>query len=787
MDQNLLRPHQVESVEASLKALARQSRVHDVMACGTGKTRVGRALADALLPEGGRVLVAAPRINLLIQALAEYRLFGDAGLGEILVVCSDRHLGDDTRLAGLAVSVTTDPERIAATGRAGRLTCFCTYDSLGALIEAHQRGMPPWDLLLADEAHYLIGRGAWARIHDDAAIPARRRKYTTATPRVVHQDDRTGDPHIASMDDQDVFGERAYEFSFAEAIRRGLLAPFRVVTPVITRTHVRQLVARSQHLELGRAAISADVAALQVATLKAMVEFGGQRALTFHPRRTDARLWAINLGHIPALLEDWDGQVWAHHLNGDHHGRQRSRVLEEFATPTTDTAPVKRFVTNVALFRDGFDAPGCDTIVVTHPITSTTMGVQMLSRALRVDPDRLDKVATFILPILLGEDDAVATAVESPVWEPVWAALRALGSMDNALLDWARAQRRRHGAHTDQTQDAGTRLPSWWHIRGVPMPETFAAAIGVRAMRTLAPSDEEYLGACEAFRAAHAHLRIPQDHVTAHGLQLGEWFRYKRRCYNAGARGPVYDHLEQLGATFNYAEKRKQAVRTAVDDYYRQHGHLNVPGSFVTDDGIQLGSVIRNTRRLYHKGKVSPEDVSWWNSYDMIWSYQEAIYQSVDDYYRQHGHLDVPADYVTENGVKLGSNIQTVRHKGTTGALTPEEVAWWNSYDMIWDASTLARKRQSDRKWETGFAFAQRYYQRNGDLHVRKKDNPIHDEVGRFHLYDWLKRQQRNWHDLPQDKRHRLANIGFVPTWKSQLQLPSSPHSQNPRPGSRTS
>ncbi|MBB4932809.1 putative helicase [Lipingzhangella halophila] len=353
-----LRPHQIEAVEASLKAFSNEeSRVHDVLACGTGKTRIGRAVVDALLRNEGRVLVAAPRINLLVQALAEYRVAGDAGLGRVVIVCSDSAITSDGRLGGIDLTVTTSAACVEALARGpGRVTVFSTYGSLPTLIETHQRGLGPWDLVVADEAHYLVGQGKWARIHDDACVPARRRKYTTATPRILTPRATSGDTVLTGdMADAATFGRRAFELTFAEAIERGLLAPFRVITPVVTRGQVRQLVDQATHLEVGRGALSADVAAMQLASLKAMIEFDAQRALTFRPRVSHARLWATSLAHIPELIPEWQGTVWARHLNGTHTGRTRARVLEQFSAPAEPAT--KRFLTNVALFRDGLTRP----------------------------------------------------------------------------------------------------------------------------------------------------------------------------------------------------------------------------------------------------------------------------------------------------------------------------------------------------------------------------------------------------------------------------------------------
>lgn len=137
-------------------------------------------------------------------------------------------------------------------GQAQRATVFATYASLPVLVEAHGAGLGPWALVVVDEAHRTSGPWGrpWAAIHDDASVPADRRLYLTATPRVAEPwqakaDESTGVPSlVASMDDERVFGPVVYRLTLAEAIDRGLLARYQIVvlaatTPAINRAATR--------------------------------------------------------------------------------------------------------------------------------------------------------------------------------------------------------------------------------------------------------------------------------------------------------------------------------------------------------------------------------------------------------------------------------------------------------------------------------------------------------------------------------------------------------------------
>ncbi|MBX9390610.1 Helicase associated domain protein [Streptomonospora nanhaiensis] len=689
-----LRPHQVEALEAAAKRLARESRVHDVLACGTGKTMIGGALAEALAPRG-RVLMLMPRIHLIAQAIADYRLLlPDAALGRILIVCSEHRITADPRLRGLDVDVTTDPAQIAQAAKGpGRITVLSTYHSAAtAIVQAHARhGLAPWDLVQADEAHHLVGVGTWTRLHSDDHLPARRRRYTTATARILT--DRHGDTHVASMDDIDVFGVCSYQLGFAEAIHeRELLCPWRLVVPVVTDAEVERLWDSSQHLSVGPTAVSADVLASQIAVLKAMHEFGGGRGLTFHPRVADARAWAAVLPHAAALL-DAGPPVQARHLNGTHSSPHRARTLDWFASPRTREQEV-RLLTNVRLFREGYDAPGCDTVVLTHAGGSVIDLVQTLSRALRRDPHDPGKTATFIAPVRVRGE--VEESLQDQGWGTLWQALRALGSMDARIHDAAGAALRARGAA--QGSELSPQAPQWLHVRGVPVPPRFAEAIGVAVMRTLAPPVEEYLGAAEEFRRQHGHLMIPKGYVTASQLHLGTWLKRMRKRKAADLLDSwIIDRLDAIDVVWDPLRAQRDELYAYTARYVAEHGNADVRRRYVTKDGYSLGSRLYNLRKADREGRVSAQERAPFEQLGVVFARRKRwrapdLLAAAQRFHRQHGHLRVGYNFVDEQGCPLGRGLGQVRELRRKGKLSAEVIAAWDQVGMDWDP--LATKRR---------------------------------------------------------------------------------------------
>ncbi|WP_331773370.1 DEAD/DEAH box helicase family protein [Embleya sp. NBC_00888] len=182
-----LRPHQREAVDAIIRALENPetdaapdgphggARATAVMACGTGKTRIAAAVAAALAPRG-RVLVLVPTLDLLTQTVTAWQGAGRTA-GNRIAVCS---LAGDRTLDEAGVRCTTSAPRIAlwAAG-AGPLTVFATYQSLGAVLTAHQGAyglaLAGFDLVIVDEAHRTSGSigKEWAAVHDNTRLPPR--------------------------------------------------------------------------------------------------------------------------------------------------------------------------------------------------------------------------------------------------------------------------------------------------------------------------------------------------------------------------------------------------------------------------------------------------------------------------------------------------------------------------------------------------------------------------------------------------------------------------------------
>ena len=260
--------HQREALDGISKGFQQHRRGTVVMPCGTGKSLVAMWAAEEHAGRGGSVLYAVPSIALMGQTMREWaqnRSLAHRYMG----VCSDPSTGRLPKgaadeLTSVQIPVGTDradiAQRLAEPVPADAMrVVLTTYQSLPVVAEAIAQanqairggghGFEPFGLFVLDEAHRTTGIedadaktasvSGFRLAHDDNRLPALRRLYMTATPRVftprlkakaAKMSEEAGrDLDSYSMDDEAVYGPRFFQMAFSDAIDQGLLTDYRVL------------------------------------------------------------------------------------------------------------------------------------------------------------------------------------------------------------------------------------------------------------------------------------------------------------------------------------------------------------------------------------------------------------------------------------------------------------------------------------------------------------------------------------------------------------------------------
>ncbi|WP_411103886.1 Helicase associated domain protein [Streptomyces sp. cmx-4-9] len=661
MAKKQLRPHQREAVDAVVRALQLPpgGRVPDtglrtqvIMATGSGKSLVAVGSAEEM--RARRVLVLLPSLDLLAQTAAAWREGGRPG--RYLAVCSlsEKDAGAPT---------TTDPAELARRGGPPeeRVTVFATYASLGlgTVERAHRAGLPGWDLIVVDEAHRTSGRigKPWAVVHDNARIPAVRRLYLTATPR-VWQDGEEGEAGrpagrgelVASMEDdpQGPFGARCHTLSLSEAVDRGICAPYRVVCVDVTDPgfQAAALLGRDGRSDAVR---GARLAALQAALVTAAADQGFRRTLVFHHLTKEAEAFAAGLPAVADRLRRaarppgpvYPRTVWADWLSGQHTAGHRRRVLDAFAD---DRIADKAFLGSVRVLGEGVDTKECDSVFWADVRGSMPDLVQAVGRALRIRPGE-GKVASLVVPVLLGPGDTPETMLTSRAYGDLARLLEALRAHDTRLVESLAQPQARSRPSRPQAGRAGDDGVSGGaqSLLSFSTPRDPARLAAFIRLRVLHPEREHWRRGVEAARlyaAAAGDLKVPFAYqVPAEGegrpaglagFPLGQWIADARRTYRRGALGRErVAQLDELGMVWSHFDVAFEEGLAAARSWAAQHGHL-LPPVDATWGGAPVGVWVKNQRAAARRegpGALSAErrealdaiDPSWCPAWDIAW------------------------------------------------------------------------------------------------------------------------------------------------------------------------
>lgn len=447
------RPHQIAAIKDVTKGFRNHDRGQLIMACGTGKTLTALWIAEMLASR--RTLVLVPSLSLISQTLIAWGR-NCAKPFDYLVVCSDEtviHKGEDaavTSTSELGVPVTTDVATIQHF--LGRLrkkpaVVFATYQSSDRVAAAQAASAPPFDLVLADEAHRCTGPadGLFTTVLDAAKIKARRRLFLTATPRYftgrVKQRAEELEYELASMDDEARFGPVFHRLTFDAAIDADLLTDYQVVVIGVTQAELRRWA------EEGRLVRTTDgmqtdarTLAAQIGLAKAMRQHDLRKIITFHSsvakasRFTDAAVADSLVGVIQRMSPSSrpSGQLWTGHISGQTPAGKRSTLLTVFANLPDASRGV---LSNCACLGEGVDVPVLDGVAFIDPKRSMIDIIQAVGRVIRKADDK--RIGTVVIPVFVDESEDADHALSHSAFEPVWQVLKALRAHDQKLADEA--------------------------------------------------------------------------------------------------------------------------------------------------------------------------------------------------------------------------------------------------------------------------------------------------------------------------------------------------------------
>ncbi|MGW6396519.1 Helicase associated domain protein [Streptomyces sp. NPDC055103] len=786
-----LRDHQVEAVAAIVRGLdippggipanGLRGQVH--AACGTGKTIIAAASAKRIVPKG-RILVLVPTLDLLTQTVQAWR--GAGHTGPAVAVCS---LSDDPELWNLKVRSTTSPVQLALWHGSGPVTIFGTYASLGVLAEAFEgvygQQLAPLDLAVVDEAHRTSGSmgKAWADIHNQHVIPAHRRLYLTATPRIwqeranweVAEGVREALPKemAASMDDEAVFGPVLYKLSLASAVSRGLLARYQIIVlelkdPVVTPERLMGEERRGEEVRGQR------LGALQAALLHTMERHQLQTCITFHHRTIEAAAYAEGLERVAKRLhadqpEKYPAEVWADWLCGEHVPERRRDVLGKFGTTAR-----RAVLSNCRVLGEGVDIRAVDSVALLDPKGAPHDIVQAIGRALRQKPGQ-GKLASLIVPVFLKADEQPEDMFTSGSYRPLVKVLEGLRAHDEEAVellaipqepqkDVAQPSEYIGEAPGDGEEESRLLL----RFAAPRDPVMVADWVSFNVIDTERQDWARGWAKLKQFTEREAHARVPYEYKEG-AFPLGTWVAEQRRAFGAGQMtGKRAQRLEKLGMVWSVADERFQENLAAARVYFEEHWTLCAPRTASALDK-PIGQWLSNLRRPGAlAGKPEWEaalreiDEDWNPVWPAEWQRHYAV---VREMLAEETILAYVEPGVTVHGMDIGKWLARQRKPEVWTALSDGQRERLEAFGVVPHAPELEAPAKPSTTpvsaFERGVAALAQYKARTGSVTVPRAHVERLEDGTEIRLGVFLSNSNSRRAKLTADKLAALAHLGL--------------------------
>ncbi|MFJ7189577.1 DEAD/DEAH box helicase [Streptomyces bacillaris] len=792
MKKSDLRAHQIETVDAIRRGLdvppggipVNGLRGQVISACGTGKTITAGFAAREMLPKG-RILVLVPTLDLLTQTVKEWHRVGHRG--PAVAVCS---LQDDPELWSLKVRSTTNPVQLSLWHGTGPVTIYATYASLGVLAEAFEgaygQKLAPVDLAVVDEAHRTSGSmgKAWADIHDQAVIPAYRRLYLTATPRIweerlnreVAEGARDPLPRemAASMDDEKVFGPVLYKLSLASAVSRGLLARYQIIVlelqdPVVTPERLMGEDRRTEEVRGQR------LGALQAALLHTMAQHNLSTCITFHHRTIEAQAYAEGLEAVAAKLhadqpETYPKRIWADWLCGEHVPERRRSVLGGFGSTGR-----RAVLSNCRVLGEGVDIRAVDSVALLDPKGAPHDIVQAIGRALRQKPGE-GKLASLIVPVFLQPGEKPEDMFTSGSYRPLVKVLEGLRAHDEEAIELLAipqepqkdiAQPSEYiGTPPEEGEEESRLLLRFAAPRD---PVMVADWVSFNVIDTERQDWARGWAKLKAYVERVGNARVPYGHREG-ATPLGQWVAEQRRAYAAGEMsGRRAQRLEKLGMVWSVADERFQENLQAAKAYYEQHWTLCAPRTATMLDR-PIGQWLANLRRPGAlAGKPEWEaalkeiDEDWNPSWPAEWQRHYAV---VREMLAEETILAYVEPGVTVHGMDIGKWLARQRQPEVWAALTDGQRERLETIGVIPHSPGLEASVKPStaprNAFERGVAALAQYKARTGSLTVPRGHVERLEDGTEVKLGVWIMNQKGRRAKLTPDKLSALASLGLA-------------------------
>lgn len=621
---------------------------------------------------------------------------------------------------------------------------FYTYAKLMLMTDDEVKSIQP-DYIILDEFHRcgaeMWGKGVDRLLSMYPDIPILGLSATA----IRYLDNQR------NMADELFDGNIASEMSLGEAIVRGILNPPKYVLSVFT---YQDDFDRIKHrVKIAKTKAVRDRAEKYLEALRRTLEMseGLDKIFEKHMDNRTGKyiVFCSNIDHLHEMqskAKEWFGKVDpAPHIYTAYS--EDPTTSKEFTDFKNDNSHHLKLLYAIDMLNEGIHVDDISGVVLFRPTVSPIIYKQQIGRALAAGKHSV----SVIFDIVNNIENLYSIGTIQQEIQIATGYYRSIGADSYIVND--------HFEVIDEVRDAKEIFDELNDILSVPFETMYMYA--------------------KQYYERYGNLEIPAKYRTPEGYTLGIWLQTQKQVY-AGYQGGILTEdqikkLEQIGIIWESRKQRNwEKNYQAACNFFREHGHLKIPASYITEDGIKLGTWISNLRSWRKNGIRTAVFSDWhikkldeigmiWNGNDHIW---DRNYSSAKKYYETFGDLMVPKGYVDDDGIRLYEWVNKVRieyrkmRSGeiTSARLTEERISALNEIGMEW------RTRQ-EIQWDEAYDLLIEYFNTYGNIDVQ---NRYRTKNG-FGLGVWLCKQRTKYNKGQLEKKYVERLNKLDPNWGNRL------------------
>lgn len=393
--------------------------------CRTGKTNgtfwMYQEIFARIKPKNNIVLIFVPNLQLVNQTHDDW--VGIATQYDLRV--KSIKIGDDDEM-------TTDENKICSWIKESTKDTLnlivSTYHSSDKVSTATKMSGVTIDLIINDEAHKITGNDgkSWKRCLFNNFIKRRKTISTTASP-IEYTSESIG---FSGFENEQMFGKKFHEYLFLDAMFDGVISPLQILGIEVSDDvigYVNRLIEQRRNIiqenfyDFGQIDLSGIDDEINLNQGRAIFYIQLHNTLTClkegifsHPiiQANSIKTLTYFFACLKALAPEYGVNLEYAEIFTSKNSKSKDRIksLNKFGSYKLAA------VGNVYCFQEGITIPCADGCVMIDPRYSGPNIIQSSSRPLGLDRSNPNKMATFLLPIVVQRDEEGRIILNRSMW-----------------------------------------------------------------------------------------------------------------------------------------------------------------------------------------------------------------------------------------------------------------------------------------------------------------------------------------------------------------------------------